>query len=265
MNLPIRWILLAALSAGAPAFALEPPRLLGDAFEKLVENQGHWSFRESESLQGLSRKAKGETILLIDPSKPYAEQFSPIQVEGRPPSAGERSDFRELGARVAKQRMREQREPGADPGGTLRIRINSQEVTPDIEHATVQAEDAEGVTYRVPLRTSAGGGSAFDTFQLTARVNRARREFEHATIRQSHPMRIALVFSVADAVIDLDFAPVDPKYPSVITRIEQTATVGLIFIRRPISFEMLRSGFRRVAPYDERFGVKIGPLRTIDF
>ncbi|HEY5078953.1 MAG TPA: hypothetical protein VII43_03870 [Opitutaceae bacterium] len=265
MNLILRSVLLASLTATATAFASDSQSLLGDAFDKLVENQGHWSFRERQSLQGLPGGAKGDTILVVDPSKPYPKQYSPIQVEGRPPSAGELADYREIGDKVAKRRARDLEESGAHPGDRLRIRINSHEVTPDIEQATVKAEDGEGVTYVVPLRTNARGGSAYDSFQLTVRVNRARREFEHATIRQRQTVRIALVLSIADAVIDLDFTPVDPRYPSVITHIAQTAKVKLLFFRRAFSFELRRSGFIRVTPYDERFGVKVGPLRSIDF
>lgn len=264
MSLLLRLLLLAPFSAAANTFAADPPGLLGDAFDKLLNNQGHWSFRESESLRGLLGTAEGDTILMVDPSKPYPEQYEPIQVEGRPPSAGERADFRKLGEKVAKRRARDLEESGGHPGDRLRIRINSREVTPDIEHAIVKAEDADAVTFAVPLRTDARGGSAYETFELTVRVNRARREFEHATIRQRQTVRIALVLAVEDAVIELEFTPVDPGYPSVITHIAQTARVKVLFFGRPIAFELSRSGFRRVTPYDERFGVKFGPLRSID-
>jgi hypothetical protein len=268
----LRWASLAVLAAYSPAPAAlgepgadAPPQLLGDAFDKLLANQGRWSYTESEILSGIPGNATGETIFLVDPSKPYAEQYKPVQVEGRPPGDGDRSRFRGLGERVAERRRREQEESSAHPGDRLRIRVNFHVVTPDLAHAAVLAEDAEGVTYRVPLRTSAGGGSSFDTFQLEVRVGKARREFEHATIRQRQPMRIAFVVSVADAAIDLDFSPVDPRFPAVVTHIAQSAKVHFVFFRRVVTFEMRRSGFRRVTPYDERFGVKIGPLRTIDF
>jgi hypothetical protein len=265
-----RFLLLALAAAQATAWADalpagEPPQLLADAFMKLMENQGRWSYRENQALSGLPGRARGETEFQVDPSRAYAEQYQPIQVEGRSPSAGDLSDYRALGEKVARRRRREAEEPGARPGDRLRIRVNFHEVTPDLGRATVVSQDAGSVTYLVPLRTSAGGGTAYDTFQLTTRVSKARREFEHATILQRQSMRVALVVSVVDAEIDLDFAPVDPKYPSVITHIAQKATVGLMFLRRTVTFEMRRSGFRRVAPYDERFGVKVGPLRAIDF
>lgn len=265
MNLLARLFLLASLTAAGTAFASDSQSLLGDAFDKLVDNQGHWSFRERQSLRGLPGGAKGETILLVDPSKPYAEQYAPVQVEGRPPGSGDLADFRKAGEKVAKRRARDLEESGAHPGDRLRIRINSHEVTPDIERASVKAEDAEHVTYFVPLRTDAGGGSAYESFELTVRVNRSRREFEHAEILQRQAVRVALIFAVADAVIDLDFTPVDPRYPSVITHLAQTAKLKVLFFRRPIAFELWRSGFARVTPYDERFGVKVGPLRSIDF
>ena len=51
----------------------------------------------------------------------------------------------------------------------------------------------------------------------------------------------------------------------MITREAQSATVGVLFMKRALSFEMTRGDFRHVPPYDERFGVKFGPIRTVEF
>ncbi|HXQ80711.1 MAG TPA: hypothetical protein VN775_05335 [Opitutaceae bacterium] len=271
----LRWISLAALAVplSLPAVPGQttpepaaPPSLLGDAFNKLMDNQGRWAYTQRQSVGGLTASLRRETVLRVDPSRAYAEQFKPLVVEGEPPTPEKLEEFRGLGERLARRRQREERGSGEHRGGDLRLRLNFRTVTPDLAHATVIAQDARSVTYDVPLRTEGdGGGSAFDLFQVTARVNRQRREFEHATFRQRAPMRAALVANVSDAEIDCEFTPVDPNFAAVITRETERANIRILFVKRAVSFQMERSDFRRVTPYDERFGVKVGPIRTVQF
>lgn len=250
---------------GTPAPAAPPP-LLADAFNKLMENQGHWAYTQAQSVAGLTAGMKRETVLRVDPSRPYAEQFRPLVFEGEPPTAQKLEEFRALGERAARRRLRDERRSPEHSGDELQISLNFQVVTPDLAHAVEVTEDGRSVTYDVPLRKrGSGGGSAFPMFQVTARVNRQRREFEHATIRQRTPMRLELAARVTDAEIDCEFTPVDPNFPSVITGETQRASVRILFVKRELSFEMRRSDFRRVTPYDDRFGVKVGPIRTIQF
>ncbi len=269
MKHPLRWILpglLAALMLRPSALAQAPdeaPPLLAAAFDRLMENQGRWAYTETQVVSGLPGRSGGPTVLRVDPSLPYAEQFRPVAIEGKPPSPGDLDRFRGIGERVSKRRERDRQDSGGHPGDRLRIRLNLQVVTPDLARASVVSQDAESVTYEVPLREE--GAGEFDKFQVTARVSRARREFEHATFRQRAPMRIALIATVADTALDFDFTSVDSRYPSVISQASQSATVGILFMKRRVSLEMTRGDFRHVTPYDERFGVKFGPLRTIEF
>jgi len=252
-------------ASGVPTPAA-PPALLAEAFNKLMENQGHWAYKQAQSVSGLTASMKRETVLRVDPSKTYAEQFEPLIFEGEPPTPRTLEEFRALGERLARRRLRDERRSKEHSGDELEISLNFQVVTPDLAHAVEVSEDATSVTYDVPLRTKgSGGASAFGMFQVTARVNRQRREFEHATIRQRAPMRLELVARVTGAEIDCEFTTVDPRFPSVITRETQRASVSILFVRRELSFEMRRSDFRRVTPYDDRFGVKVGPIRTIQF
>ena len=118
-------------------------------------------------------------------------------VEGRAPSDGDKREFREIGERMAKRRAEDKRDTRQHTGDELKINLNSRIVTPDLLHATVVSEDATSVTYAVPLRErGASGSSAFEAFQVTARISKQRHEFEHATFRQRTPMRVDLVAKV---------------------------------------------------------------------
>ena len=219
MNCAPRWILLGLLAGLCPrpaALGLEPgdpPALLAAAFARLVENQGHWAYTQTHVVTGLSGKTGRPTVLQVDPSLPYAAQYKPVEIEGRPPAPGDIEEFRGMGERVARRRERDREASTGRPGDELRIRVNFQVVTPDLSRATVLAEDGVSVTYDVPLRAEGPGPSGFGKFQVTVRVSKARREFLHATIRQRVPMRVALIATVADAVLDFDFTPVTRDIP----------------------------------------------------
>jgi hypothetical protein len=246
--------------------AEEPPPLLEDAFNKMIDNQGHWAFTQVQTLTGFTAALGRETVFRFDPSKPYAGQLAPLKVEGHDPTDRERREFREIGERMAKRRAEDKRDTTRHTGDELKINLNSRIVTPDLLHATVVNEDATSVTYAVPLREKgAAGTSAFEGFEVTARISKQRREFEHATFRQRAPMRVDVVAKVSDAVIDCEFAPADPAFPAVIMVEHEQATVRILFVKRVLRVEVRRSTFERVTPYDQRFGVRVGPLRTLDF
>ena len=63
----------------------------------------------------------------------------------------------------------------------------------------------------------------------------------------------------------LDFAQIDPKHPPTLVSISGDADWSILFIGGGAAIELKRSDLRRVKPYGERFEVKIGTLKAIDF
>jgi hypothetical protein len=243
------------------------PPLLHDAFTAFLGQQGRWAFTETHSGVGLSGKPSGETIEKIDPSLPYAQQFTPIKVIGHPPTEKQLKQASQKGEKAAKrvaQQIEEQKTRPADED--FHLVLHGRKVTPDLEQARMLTEDATSVTYEVPMRTGSGSDDAFfDKFTLTARVNKTRREFEHATLRQRSPMRVKLIFKVTDGLIEIEFKAPDARYPSVPIKFSSKATVSVLFGKpRQLHDEGVRTELKHVTPYDERFGVKVGPMRTIE-
>jgi hypothetical protein len=79
-------------------------------------------------------------------------------------------------------------------------------------------------------------------------------------------MRVKLIAKVTDSLIDFEFSTPDPLHPSVLTRAIAEGHVRILFGKEhAMRSEMVRSVLRHVTPYDERFGVKMGPTRTIEF
>lgn len=142
----------------------------------------------------------------------------------------------------------------------------NKRVVPLIDQATVMAEDDTSVTFHIPLRLAGGPGRPmYEKFHLTARVNKQRRDFEAATLRQLTPVNM-IVAKLYEGTNEITFTSVDPHFPSVQSRASAQITLKPLFRKSlPQHMEMIRADFVRITPYEELFGVKIGPLRTIEF
>ncbi|MCX6955718.1 MAG: hypothetical protein NTV51_26540 [Verrucomicrobia bacterium] len=242
--------------------------MLDAAFNAFIGQQGRWAYTETHSGLGTGGKPKAETVVRVDPSQPYARQRVPLKLSGKPPTEKQLSQWAEQQEQAAKRRQaRPPVAPLDAPGGEeFQLPILNQLVVPELGRATVLAEDATAVTYDVPLH-KVGDTTAkpFDAFQLTARVNRQHRQFERVTIRQRATVRIA-GGKFSDGLTEVEFGSPDPRYPAVpVKRTSRTTNKPLFGQANTTEDTAVRTDLKHVTPYDEQFGVKIGPLRTLQF
>lgn len=265
---------LAQEHAAAPAAPQGSTALLEEALDALLADQGRWAFTETRRNVGLDGKPQGDTVVRVDPSAPYAEQFKPIQIRGKAPTEKQLKDAAERGERAGKKRFEEQEKlaalvaAGTQPQSKredVHLQINGQKVTPQIDRATVVKVDGAVVTYEVPMHCDDKRTTLFDKFELTARVNRDTRQFESVSIRQRESMRVKFIAKVSASVVTIEFSRPDPRYAAVPTKFVADGHLSLLFGKDHLMHsESLRSDFRHVTPYDERFNVKIGPTRTLE-
>ena len=85
-----------------------------------------------------------------------------------------------------------------------------------------------------------------------------------ALLRDNFRVGLMLV-NVKEGDAVLDFADVRPDAGPAMTAIAAGGAVSIAFVPVSRRYEVARTEFKRVTPYDERFGVKLGPLKTIDF
>lgn len=269
-------IILAALPAiffteaqGANAPATGRPPLLAAAFNAFLDDQARWAYTETHAWSGPDGKPSGETaIFRVDPSLSYAEQYFPVKLGVKPPSEKQLKQWAERGEQEAKRRQ----EDMVDEKSALYhkedfyLQIYDQKVTPLLEQAVVVAEDENDVTYAVPLRKAGRADKAlFNQFELTTRVSKQRHQFDRVTIRQRSPMRVVAA-KYTDGLIEIEFATPDARFQSVPVKTSSQTTIKPLFVKASTRYEVaVRSDLRHVTPYDERFGVKIGPMRTIKF
>jgi hypothetical protein len=244
-----RWILAFWALAAASPMRAETPALLQDAMQKLRAEAGHWAYTETSIVRDNRGRVRKETVMRHDPSLPYAEQAQLLKINGRPPTGREVKRHREA--------LEKRRRPD---------RVTLDDVA-DLDHVTVAEETPTSVTYDIPLRKIDGArfpANKADRFRMTITVNKERRVFEHVAVQLRRPLYAGLV-KLSAFELGLTFATVDPKYGPVLVAGRGTGAGSVLFLRANVGNERTCTDFQHVTPYDERFGVKIGKLKVLDF
>src|SRR5262245_29940086 len=60
--------------------------LLNEVLHRTADDYRRWAYTEHRVIRDEKGRLKSELVLRYDPSKPYAEQWTPIKVDGRDPS-----------------------------------------------------------------------------------------------------------------------------------------------------------------------------------
>jgi hypothetical protein len=248
----------------------EEAALFKAALKNTEQDTDRWAYTETTRQKiGLGKTPKGETIVRFDPSKPYSEQYTPIQIEGREPTEKERKKYREKGERRG-ENITKAAARAADPTipdkpvveGAKRRK--DTQVKPDVEHPRVVGVDQDLITFDVPLTTNSPDFPV-DKFEVRAVVNQKTRHVEHASFRIKEAFRMKLVAKVKAGEGSIDFAVIDPKYPPVMTAASGTVGASLLLVPLNATFASTRTDYQRVKPYNERLQVKLGPLELLDF
>lgn len=236
-------LLLAAATVRVRAAV---PALLDEALAAYGREFEHWACTVKTTVRAKDGKVDEETVVRYDPSLPYDEQWTLLTRNGRP--ATERQ------VQKHRREMAGQRKDRKTLGELL-----------ELEKAVVAEETDATVTYTVPLSPVDNRRLPPEKFGVAIRVNKATRGLETIEVRLLEPMRVALVGQVKDAGADLKFSQVDPAHTPIVTAIRANGTGSFMFVGLSASYEQQREDFRRVTPYSDRFSVKIGALKVIDF
>jgi hypothetical protein len=252
-------IVTAAESVRAAA-----PALLLTALKKTGDDADHWAYTETSSMRDDKGKTGGETVVRFDPSKPYPEQYTPLKIEGKPPTAKQLKEYRQRGEKRGEALERDA--PPADSAGEPEsINLNGAKGVVDLENARVVTEAGGSITYEVPLKADAKHSLPVEKFRLTIRVNQARQELENASVTLLAPWRVKLIAKINQGELSVDFATIDPKFPPVLSTLAGNLAASIFFIKEGGTFEQKRTDQQHVKPFHERFDVKIGPLKALPF
>ena len=250
------FFVLASLLSG-PLHA-EVPSLLAAAVQKVADNYNHWAYTQTVVEQNEKGRIMSETAVRFDPSRPYAEQFTPLAIDGRPPSAAQMRKYRRQGEKRGEKIEQADRDGISPPRQTLGELM-------DLDRASLLAEDREAATFEVPLKQESNHRLPPEKFRVTARVNKASGAFERIDVTLRSPMRAELIVKIKSGVGRLEFSSVDPKHAPALTAISGSGAGSILFVPVGRSYELKRGDFQRVKPFGDRFQVKYGPLKSLDF
>ncbi|HVZ66160.1 MAG TPA: hypothetical protein VG936_16450 [Lacunisphaera sp.] len=269
-------LVLPGLAAGLGAGEVPRPAtadeiaLFKDAIKNTAQDTDHWAYTETTVKKiGVGRKAPGETVVRFDPSKPWPEQYTPLQVEGRPPTEKQIRQYREKGEKRGRAyaRRAEQAAAAMDPTAPAPPRPSGRKersVTADLEHPRVVSDDGETMVFEVPL-TEHGTGVPVEKLEVRAVVAKEPRLVRHASVRVKDSFRFKLLAKVKAGEASVDFAVVDPKFGPVVTSATGDFGASLMFVPVNGVFSTTRTDWQRVKSYDERLQVKIAPLQLLGF
>ncbi len=255
----VAWPLLRAAAPAAPVVPLRSANaaeiaLLTEALEKTAADLRRWAYTESRVLRDEKGRTKSDVVIRYDPSKPYAEQWTPITINGKPPTAADLAKYRKQGERARKR----DENPAGDQRKSLGELI-------DLRTAQVVSETAQQIVFEVPLRKDGNERFPPEKFQVLVRVNKTARALENIAVRLRGSFRAKLIVKVKSGEGSLDFAVSDPKHPPTLTAITGDASASVLFISIGGELELKRTELKHVKPFDERFEVQIGTLKAIDF
>jgi hypothetical protein len=268
-----RLILAASLLLAASARAEAPPRpatadevaLFKDAMQNSKQEPERWAYTETTVMKASKGRERGETVVRFDPSKPYAEQFTPLVVEGRPPSEKDLKKYRERGERRG-EKVAKAAAAATDPTVVKpvpSVRINGNKVSIDLEHPRVVRHEAASVVFEIPL-VGTSKDVPIEKFQVQMRVGGTSRQLEQVVFRLKESFRVKLVAKLKAGEARMDFSVVDPKYGPMMTSVTGDFAAALMFIPVNATFTKTRTDWQRVKPYYDRLQVRLGPLEVLD-
>jgi hypothetical protein len=258
------WLLLVIWLVLRATAQAETPALLADAFRTYLGQQNRWAYTETLFRPDKAGRMLRDQVMRIDPSVTYADQIVPEVIGGAAATPAQTAEWARRNEETARQRhVTAERLGGLLPSPDFQIRIFQHHVQPRFDQAVIVAEDGSSVTFEIPLQLS--DGTPFPEYELTARVDRQHRDFLHATFRQTRLIAIK-AGKWSDGLIEVDFIRPDPNHATVPAITTSRVTNKPLFgPARVIHSRTERTDFRRVSPYDERFQIKIGPLRVLGF
>ena len=243
----------------------EEVALLKDAMKNSDQDTEHWAYTETTTVRDKKGYVHNGTVVRFDPSKPYAEQFTPLMIDDKPPTEKELKKHRRKGEKRGEKRASDAAKAVAKTEGEPpQLTINNSKVRLEFDQPLVVQDDASRITFEIPVRSDSKE-IPVEKLQILVQIGKPARLVERAVFRIRASFRMKLVAKIKTGEASVDFVVVDPNFPPVITTM--TANIGASILMIPLNatFTNTRTEWQRVKPYDERFSVKLGPLQFPGF
>jgi len=225
--------------AGAPA-------PLAEAVRRYAAESGRWAYTQRTVEVNGKGEVKESRVYRHDPSLHYDEQWTLLERDGKPPTERQQKRFRE---RMAKRPERERKALGELMTWSA---------------AKLAAETPDALIYEVPLKQDRDQRFPPEKFLVRVEIDRAAA-LRRIDLKLRESVRVAGVVKVKSGEGRIDFVSPLPDRGPTVARVELNGTASVLFVPVGGGATVTRTDIRRVTPYDERFQVQLGPLKTIDF
>jgi len=214
--------------------------LLREAAANWLHERDYWAFTQ------LAREFEGDTLKRerlerYDPSRPDAQRWELLQLNGRTPTAAEKAELTK--------------------GKNKKRRRHTNPVTDyfDFDRASLVSETADTVRYELPLRSSNAWLFPVEKVALTMTIDKATRAITHVQARIQEPFRVALGLArVLDVHLDVEtYLPSDDALPDADpadpAAAKPSGTARMVVSKFGDRIEYSWSDFHRVEPHPDRF------------
>ena len=191
--------------------------MLNEVLHQTADAYPRWAYTEHRVMRDNKGRVKSDTLVRYDPSKPYAEQWTPLKIDGEEPSDRERAKYRRRGEKNARPAS------GMEAPNPDNRRRRSLGELIDVMKSSVAAETPTHLVFEVPLLKVGNERFPPEKFLVLARVNTHARQLENVSVRLREAFRSKFVVKVKSGEGSLDFATVDPKHPPALVAIEGDA------------------------------------------
>jgi hypothetical protein len=178
-------LILLGLAAGLRA--VEPSRpatseevvLFKEAIKNTTQDTEHWAYTETTVFKSTKGKVREETVVRFDPSKPWPEQYTPLKIEGQPPTARQLKKYRTRGEKRGEALARTAAAADATTPGepTTQKPAPGKNVTLDLDNARVRQDEGDRLVYEAALKASAKD-IPVDKFEVLVVVGKAARQVD---------------------------------------------------------------------------------------
>lgn len=221
------------------------PEALAAALRSFGAERERWAYTEHFVTTGRKGEPKESRRFRFDPSLPPEERWTLLEDEGRPPTERAQRKFRREMKRVRRIRLSEYLQ---------------------LDRAVLRRETPAEQIYEVPLRRENNDRLPPEKFSVQITLERDEAwQLAAVDLTLRATMRMALVAKVRRAGAGIRLVRVSPEHGPVVRSLHGAGEGTVLFVKVGGAFTAERSEFKRVTPYDERFGVKLAPLQLLDF
>ncbi len=216
-----------------PVATAEQKKLFSDALGKIGADADGWAFTET------SRSPESNQVRRVrhDPSKSPAESSTLLTVNGKPPKPADLKQWRDEGQAPL---------PGLGELPPLPTIV-------DLDDVRIYADETAAVVFELPVKASNAEFPA-DKFQARFRVNKTHRGFEDFSVKLREAIGVAGIAKVTDAGLEARFQTFDPSLAPQPVFLKMGGGVRVLLVKVSRAFEVTRTDFKRVVPFDETAG-----------